>query len=303
MQVTLNTLNVNGYNKYQQYNKRNTQQHFTGNAASVAGDVITSSKIFEPVKKAHGKLVDFIAENYYAKLANSKFAVKFAEATKKMPQEKADMTKHMAALGATLISGMYIIRTLQNDKLDKEKRKTLAINDALTWGLSTAGAYGFDKYLAKWCDNVTNRYAANYFLKNPESKNIELLGDWDPANINEVVKTAKETALKKYESMKASLNPEEFEAWLKRINMKEKHFEYLRDFDMKNISDLNSQLLKNEVLDTRMRGIGVLKTLFVFGMVYRYLVPVLVMKPANKIGAYIHKKNAEKQQAQQAQKA
>lgn len=300
MQVTLNKFN--GYNQYQQYNSRNVQPRFTGNPTSVAKEV-TQSKFFEPARKLHGKLVDWLTENYYSKLANSNLAIKFAEYTKKLPQDKADMTKHMSALGATLISGMYVIKTLQNDKLDKEKRKTLAINDALTWGISTAGAYGFDKYLAKWCDNVTTRFAANYFLKNPESKNIELLGDWNPANIEEVVKTAKYTALKKYETMKASLSHEEFTKWLEKVNMKEKHFEYLKDFDIKSISDLNSQLLKNEKLDIQMRGIGVLKTLFVFGMVYRYLVPVLVMKPANKIGAYIHQKKVEKQQTQQTQKA
>ena len=66
------------------------------------------------------------------------------------------MTTHMSALGSTLISGMYTIRTLQNDKLDPEKRKTLAINDVLTWGLSTAGSYLIDAKLAnlqKWKNN------------------------------------------------------------------------------------------------------------------------------------------------------
>lgn len=296
MQVTLNKFN--GYNQYQQYNRKNIQPQFTGNPVSAAGEAVANSRFFEPAHKMHGKVVDWLAENYYAKLANSKLAEKFAEATKKMPQEKADMTKHMSALGATLISGMYILRTLQNDKLDKEKRKTLAINDAMTWAISTAGAYTFDKALGKWCDKITTRYAANYFLKHPEARNVELLGDWKPENIEEVVKSAKETALNRYADMKAKLNSEELRAWLKTVNMKEAHFEYLRDFDMKSISDMNTQLLKNEKLDRRMRGIGVLKTLFVFGMVYRYLVPVLVMKPANKLGAYIHKKNAEKQQAE-----
>lgn len=302
MQVTLNNISVNN-TKYSQYNARKAQPNFTGgatSAATAAGEAVARSRFFEPVHKMHGKVVDWLAENYYAKLANSKLAIKFAEATKKMSQEKADMTKHMSALGATLISGMYIIRTLQNDKLDKEKRKTLAINDAMTWAISTAGAYTFDKALGKWCDKITTRYAANYFLKHPEARNVELLGDWKPENIEQVVKTAKETALNKYAEMKAKLNPEEFANWLKKVNMKENHFEGLKDFDMKSISDMNTQLLKNEKLDRRMRGIGVLKTLFVFGMVYRYIVPVLVMKPANKLGAYIHQKNAEKAAAQQS---
>ena len=47
---------------------------------------------------------------------------------------------------------------------------------------------------------------------------------------------------------------------------------------------------------------GVLKSLFVFGMIYRYVVPVLVMKPANWIGQYIHNKKAA-QNNENAQKA
>ena len=76
----------------------------------------------------------------------------------------------------------------------------------------------------------------------------------------------------------------------------------LRHVDMdpviSNIRDFNLDVLKNKRLTTLIDGMGILKSLFVFGMVYRYIVPVMVMKPANKIGAYIHKKNAEKAQAQ-----
>ena len=284
------------------YRTTKTQPNFTGNL-SAAEETVLNSKLFSPVKKSYAKMVIWLTNNYYAKLAKGKIAGKFISMTNKMSKDKADMTKHMAALGATLISGMYVVRTLQNDKLDKEKRKTLAINDAMTWAISTAGAYTFDKALGNWCDDITTRYAANYFMDHPESKNVELLGDWKPENIKEVVKTAKDKAISKYEEMKKTLSPEELKKWLEKVNMKEKHFEYLKDFEVKNISDLNTQLLKNELLDKRMRGIGVFKTLFVFGMVYRYVVPVLVMKPANWIGNYLQKKNAEKQQAQNSQKA
>ena len=44
---------------------------------------------------------------------------------------------------------------------------------------------------------------------------------------------------------------------------------------------------------------GVFKSLFIFGMIYRYIVPVLVMKPANYIGRKIHeKRDAENLQQQ-----
>lgn len=298
--------NINNFN----YKRQLVQPNFTGGtstAANVAGEAVARSRLFDPLKNAYDKyLVSWLAENYFAKLSTSKIAAKFIEKTAQM----GDMTKHMSAVGATLISGMYITRTLNNDKLDPQKRKTLAINDALTWALSTAGSYALDKKLDKWADDVRARFAANYLMNNPinpiedeagkiigqvDSRNTKLLGEWKFENINLVVKDSTETAIRKYEQMKSTLSPEEFKKWLKEINMKEKHFEYLKKEPIKDILDFNTHLLKNKNLDTMMRGIGVLKTLFVFGMVYRYLVPVLVMKPANMIGNYIHNKKAAKE--------
>ena len=276
------------------YNNNAAKVEFTGmpeimeNAAKSAN----KSKLFEPLKKGYDGLVNWLLKNYYGKLVNSKTAIKFAEKTSNM----GDVTKHMAALGATLISGLYVVRTLNNDNLDPQKRKTLAINDGLTWALSTASSYFLDSKLARWCDNVTDRFAANYLLKNPASKNIELLGDWDPANIRQMVQDSSEIAIKKYKQMKAKLSPEELAKWLEKVNMKEKHFESLVERPISNVEQLNSQLLKNPLLDTFMKGFPVLKTLFVFGMVYRYLVPVLVMKPANWLGNYLHNKKAAEQQ-------
>ena len=86
------------------------------------------------------------------------------------------MTTHMSALGSTLISGMYVVKTLENDKLDPEKRKTLAINDVLTWGISTACAYLLDAKLGSACDKATTRAIANHLLKDPELKRKDLFG-------------------------------------------------------------------------------------------------------------------------------
>ncbi len=331
MQVSMNTFNVN--NRYNNSLKQNRQQSFAGVArlASEAGEQVTKSKLFDPVTKRYDKLTDWIADNYYGKFYQSDFAKKFIEKTSNVK----NMTTHMSALGATLISGMYTIRTLQNDKLDPEKRKTLAINDVLTWGLSTAGSYFLDAKLANWWEGVTTRFAANYIDSKPEAKNAELLGDWNPKNIYQVMEDAPQIANDKINEMRAKLSPEEFEIWLKEkarmtkddlVDIPEqlaaksylkakKTFkdspEQLADWVKKSghtkeslekmtktitkgVRDLNLDFLRDRRLTTLIDGMGVLKSLFVFGMVYRYLVPVLVMKPANKIGAYMHKKNAEK---------
>ncbi|MBE7709274.1 MAG: hypothetical protein E7Z93_02370 [Cyanobacteria bacterium SIG32] len=331
MQVSMNTFNVN--NRYNNNLKSNHQQSFTGIArlAQEAGEQTVKSKLFNPIAKRYDKMTDWIADNYYGRFYQSNFAKKFIEKTSNVK----NMTTHMSALGATLISGMYTVRTLQNDKLDSEKRKTLAINDVLTWGLSTAGSYLIDAKLANWWEGVTTRFVANYVDSKPEAKNIELLGDWDPKNIYKMMDEAPKIANDKINEMKAKLSPEQFEDWLinkarmtkddlvdipEQLTAKaymaakktfkdapEKLNEWIANSGhtkeglekitktvTKGVRDLNLDFLRDRRLTTLIDGMGVLKSLFVFGMVYRYLVPVLVMKPANKIGAYMHKKNAEK---------
>jgi len=334
MQVTLNTMNVN--NRYNNF-KQNRQQTFTS-AASVAqgvGEQAVKSKLFSPIAKRYDKVTDWIAENYYQKFYQSEFAKKFIKNTK----DVKNMTTHMSALGATLISGMYTVRTLQNDKLDPEKRKTLAINDVLTWGLSTAGSYLIDAKLANWWNGVTDRFVANHLLDNPKAKRIRTLGDWDPAKLQEMTgkKFSKDFGSKGLDELieeakklgyqvtrdekKQKVNfllpgkyVEKINERIDKINAKiadpaykggRKTLNKIKPDAIPNIRDFNLDVLKNRRLTTLIDGMGVLKSLFVFGMVYRYLVPVLVMKPANKIGAYMHKKNAEKaaEQNQDTKKA
>ncbi len=321
MQVNLQTANINN-NSY----RPAQQPAFTG-APRI------HSKLFDPVKKQYDNLAEGIARNYYEKFYRSKFAKKFIDKTKNVK----NMTTHMSAIGATLISGMYTVRTLQNDKLDPEKRKTLALNDVMTWAISTAGSYFLDNKLGDWCNKVTTRFVANYVATKPEAKNIELLGDWDPKKIYKIIEDAPQIAYDKITEMKSKLSPEEFSKWLGKARINEddltdisdqllykkylkqkkalsKNPEKLKEWIKnagtseeiltkisksvtKNVLDLNLDFLRDKRLTTLIDGIGVLKSLFVFGMVYRYIVPVLVMKPANKIGAYLHQKNAEKEQA------
>lgn len=290
------------------------------------------SKLFDPIAKRYDKLTDGIAMHYYAAFYRSKFADWFLQKTKNVK----NMTTHMAAIGATLISGMYTVKTLKNDKLDPEKRKTLALNDVMTWGISTAGSYFLDNRLGNWCDKLTTRFVANYVDTKLDAKNIELLGDWNPKNIYQVIEDAPRMAQNRINEMKAKLSPDDFVQWLSkaRLNMDDLsdisdqllYKDYLKQKKIldpealkqwlksvgtneealnkmsksvtKSISDLNLDFLRDKRLTTLIDGFGVLKSLFVFGMVYRYIVPVMVMKPANKIGAFIHKKNAEKEQAQ-----
>ncbi len=284
MQVNFQTYNVN----------RPVQQPAFKSAPRV------HSKLFDPIKKQYDNLAEGIARNYYEKFYRSKFAKRFVDKTKNIK----NMTTHMSAIGATLISGMYTIRTLQNDKLDPEKRKTLALNDVMTWGLSTAGSYFLDSKLANWWDGVTTRFAANYLLDNPRAKRTRTFGEWDSKNINQFMQDWYVRKNNRIDKLNKKIEDSLADGSYKGLRKPNLHHVKAEDaIPYKNIRDFNLDVLKNKRLTTLIDGMGVLKSLFVFGMVYRYIVPVLVMKPANKIGAYIHKKNAEKEQAQETNKA
>lgn len=285
MQIT----QLNNYNNYQ--NRAYTsnfkqiapskgyQPKFTG-VASVATEAATTAA--QKSEGWYGKFTEWLAKNYYAKFYNSKVAKYIVEHTKSPKWN--NMTTHMSALGSTLISGMYAVRTLENDKLDAEKRKTLAINDVLTWAVSTAGAYFLDAKLGKACDKATTRYAANYLLDNESAMRKDLFGEWNAKDLKSMMKD-----------------------WYKHIKPEceegQKLIKELGEQSYKSIRDFNLDILKDKKLTTHIDGIGVLKSLFVFGMVYRYIVPVLVMKPANYIGHYIHEQNAKKAQASETKQA
>lgn len=72
-----------------------------------------------------------------------------------------DLLNHLMTFTSTVLSGFYIRQTLKNDKLDERKRKTLAINQAVVFLLSTIGCYAGDKATNKWYDKkIVSRFAA-----------------------------------------------------------------------------------------------------------------------------------------------
>ena len=232
---------------------------------------------FTGAAKESGKLTKWIIDNYILKFYKSGFAKKFVEKTSGPAWDK--MPTHMAVAGSTLISAMYVVRTLGNDKLDEKKRKTLALNDCFTWGLSTAITYLADKKLSNWWNGVTTRFVANYMLNNPKARNTEILGEWEPKDLRKVMNN-----------------------WFERVDPNnpevKKIFSKIEKKAYTSIKEFNLDVLKNPELTTLINGMDVFKSLFIAGMIYRYVVPVLVMKPANIIGKKLHEKNDAKAQTQ-----
>ena len=135
-------------------------QNFTG-VASSADEVLSAmngkSKFFAPFEEAWEKSTDWLAKNFVARCMNSDIVGKFAN---KFENSKL-ITNHILTIGAATGTGMYMYRTakLPEDQMNEDRKKVLMLNQALTFGVSTAGAYGLDGALiGKW-KKVTNRYA------------------------------------------------------------------------------------------------------------------------------------------------
>lgn len=227
----------------------------------------------------HNTVVEGIAKNYFGKTMESKPMKWLGQATENL---WIDAVELCSIVNSLIISTLYTVRTLQNPNLKEDKRRTLAVNDVLTFLVSTAVSLTANKSLAKYWNKVTHNYAAAQF-------NLE------PAKLQELIKEANEAThivdgkeVKKYAN--GIRNAEDFVR------------EAYKDFEPKIQQIKGAKILEGSEgaknLNFKIKGMGIVKTLFVFGMVYRYIVPVFVMKPANKLGeklnAHIQKKEEKK---------
>lgn len=119
------------------------------------------SKVFEsvkrvlrPINKKIDKLTDGIAHVCGKIILNKKFE----EIVKKTAKSKTDILKHITVAIATVISSTYVIKTLNNKKLERKKRTTLAINQGIVWGVSTVLGYTFDKFASKKIDILLDKF-------------------------------------------------------------------------------------------------------------------------------------------------
>lgn len=112
-------------------------------------------KILKPINKGMDKLTDGIACVYSKVLLNKKFK----ELVEWTDKSNINVPKHIGVFIAATISGTYVARTLNNKKLERKKRTTLAINQGIVFGLSTAMGYTFDKLANKKIDVLIDKFA------------------------------------------------------------------------------------------------------------------------------------------------
>ncbi len=260
MNVTLNTASLNKNNIN---NKNNTkqfkQQSFTSNpilkSPDIAAEVMKESSLFDPLLKVYDSFTDGIAKHFTSKVVNSKPIIGLAS----MLKNSDNLFQHCLTIGSAITSGLYMQKTLTNDKLDKDRKKTLALNQGLTLAVSTAGAYGLDKYIKNWWGKLTERFTANLLGDNHFVDNFHECNKAIAEENNKLIATAKDS--KKTPLLKEAKKLEEF---VKEHN---------------NYKALNEKEAKE--LIGKIKGMSVLRTMIVFGFVYRFFVPVVVTKPSN----------------------
>lgn len=257
MNVTLNNrIQTNQYYNQQSVNNCKPKPSFKGGEGALSKVVNSESSFYKSMEKVYNDFSEVLAKNVVPHIMDNKLMGWIAEKSK----NTGLLFNHFQAVGSLITSGLYMQKTLSNKDLDKDRKQTLAINQGLTFGISTVGAYALDKYLNNWWQGVTAKYAGLQLddatlATRFKSANKEIKAE------NKLIKAANKVAGAVKKELKKTKSVGDF------IDKSGKHTE----------ETLNS-------LNIRLKGMDVLKKMLVFGMVYRYLVPVLVVPIANKIG-------------------
>lgn len=138
-------------------NNKNNKVQNNFSAISFGTFMQPESKLFSRITKQKSEFdnkdTDIIARPIVS-ILNTKVFQGLVEKTKKCK----NLVQHLTALTSFVLSGFYIQRTLTNDKLDEQKRKTLAINEGAVAVLSTALSYTVCKALEKKIDKFSNKF-------------------------------------------------------------------------------------------------------------------------------------------------
>lgn len=123
--------------------------------------------IKEPFIRFYDRQTTKLAKGF-AKLFEYKKLKDIIEST----QDNQDLTRILTTVTSTVLSGFYMQQTLKNKDLDPKKKKTLAINQALSFILPTIGAWTLDSKTDKFVEkHFSDKYSAVNYLR-PEAKKL-----------------------------------------------------------------------------------------------------------------------------------
>lgn len=226
------------------------------------------STFFKPFNAFYDKVTDKIADKFTSRIIEWEPLIRLADKFK----DSKNLFQHCLTVGSAITSGLYMQRTYTNKNMDRDRRNTLVVNQGLTFLVSTAGAYGLDKYVKGGWDNITARFAGHLINDSGFYTNFKQQKE-------KAVKLLKEA---KKNKTKAEIKMPNITKMIKAHD----NFKSLKAEDAKYILNL-------------LKGMSLLRTMIVFGFIYRFFVPVAVTKPANKLcEIYLkHKKEKENSNA------
>ncbi len=270
------SINNNKNNNYGLYKQNNVA--FKASAKipeQIINEAATKeSRLFAPINKKYEQFTDWLADKATPHIVNWKPINGLADKLKNTD----NLFQYCLTLGSVITSGLYMQRTLTNKEMDKDRKQTLAVNQGLTLIVSTLGAYALDGYMKNWWDNVTARFAGHLLDDKDFYQNY--------INQKKAIEKENKELLSK---AKNGIKPE-LKSMPKITKLVEKHHNFL--------SKLPEE---QKILHSKVKGMGPLRSMIVFGFVYRFFVPVAVTKPANKLcDIYLAKK--KEKQAQEAKK-
>lgn len=148
MKILQTTTSLN--NSYQR-NKSNEIVSFKSNLAKLT----ENSKVFKPINDVYQKGEEQIARGI-GKILDTKSAYRLLEKTKNIK----GLFNHLMTAGSVVLSSLYIIKTLTNKNLDEQKRNTLAINQGIVFGISTALCYAVENKMNSKIALFGNKFEA-----------------------------------------------------------------------------------------------------------------------------------------------
>ena len=308
---------------------------------------------FKGVSQVYDKFCQGVGKHFCRHVFDNKLIDKIAYSIR----NSENAVKHFLAVGSVITSGMYMRQTLTNDKMDKDRRVTLATNQLFTLLLSTLGAYTLDSKLKNWWSKKHEQFiklsdSGKAAWAGMESRNekIKTANKKINKDITEKVKTGEikpdlninETSeLKKYVSkfIKSdkdgtftqkladlgilTSNTKDKKSLIKQLdqvisegnlykNNQIKEMVQAEDYIRKlveptlNIDQYLERYGKNHVfndlekLQMRSKGFGALRSILVFGFIYRFFVPLAVVKPTNYLCEKIIEKRHQKAEISKA---
>ena len=138
------------------------------NPISIKSEVSFNGAIGTQYKKIMGPSITTMAK-WFGMLAQSQAFEKIVTWANKKAIIKNNLFSHLFVVGSAVLSSFYIGKTLNNDKMDKDKRRTLAINQGATFIISTILGYTFELKTT----NMVNNFIEKYKILNKGGINLE----------------------------------------------------------------------------------------------------------------------------------